>query len=166
MVQTALVAAPIFADPLWEPNDFDGVYVRLNDDATNGCWTNIRETKKYAEDQLALAGFNVIDEPEFKAELPHAPHPLLRENIAEYNLHVRASREDSGVCIGYLNSTFRGAIAPGYDQSKLIVGQIGFPYVWTVWDSKNLNEYMFDQVKDTIEAWIKLGIDLDISKTN
>ncbi|WP_425085789.1 hypothetical protein [Ruegeria profundi] len=142
------------AGPLWQPSDFDGAFVRIVDDATNGCWTNIGEVRKYAEDQLALAGFTVVEEPEKKADLPL---PLLRENYTAYLLHVNASRQDNGVCFGYLSSSFWGAVAPGYDQSKLIVGQIGPPYVWSVWNKENLNQYMYDQVKDTIEAWVELG---------
>lgn len=147
-------AHSVAADPIWQPSDFEGAYVWIVDNATNGCWTNIGEARKYAEDQLELAGFKVIEAPEFGAE---QPHPLLRNNIIAYNLHVNASRKDNGVCIGYLNSSFWGAVAPAYDQSKLIVGQIGAPYVWAVWNKESLNQYMFDQVKDTIEAWVELG---------
>lgn len=144
----------VSAGPLWHPSDYDGAFVRIIDDATNGCWTNIGEVRKYAEDQLALAGFKVVEEPEEKANLPH---PLLRENLTAYTLHVNASRQDNGLCIGYLSSSFWGAVAPGYDQSKLIVTQIGPPFVWSVWNDENLNQYMYDQVKDTIEAWVELG---------
>lgn len=142
------------AEGLWKPSDFDGAYVHIFDNATNGCWTNIRETRSYAEDQLELAGFNLVERPESKE---HEPHPLLINNIVEYRIHVKASRQDNGLCIGYLNSSFWASVAPGYDQSKLILGQIGAPYVWAVWNNKNLNQYMFDQVKDTIEEWVQLG---------
>jgi len=33
--------------------------VRIIDDAKDGCWTNIGEVKRYAEDKLELAGHNV-----------------------------------------------------------------------------------------------------------
>lgn len=141
-------------DTLWAPTDFDGAYVQIIDNARNGCWTNIGKVREYAEDQLTLAGFKVIQEPEYKTGIPR---PLLRDNFTAYKLHVNASRQDSGMCIGYLNSSFWGAIAPGYDQRKLIEGQIGPPFVWSVWNKENLNSYMFDQVKGTIQKWVELG---------
>lgn len=150
----AATASNAVADPLWQPSDYDGVYVWIIDNATNGCWTNIGEVRLYTKDQLALAGFKVIDQPEYDPELPQ---PVLRDNIAAYQLHVNASRQEDGLCIGYLSSSFWGAVAPGYDQSKLIMGQIGFPYVWSVWNNENLNEYLYDQVRGTIRAWVKFG---------
>ena len=42
--------------------DTKKVAVLISDSATGGCWTNLIESKKYAEDKLTLSGVNVVDE--------------------------------------------------------------------------------------------------------
>ena len=41
------------------PSKIDSVAVAINDGANDGCWTNLGEAKRYAEDKLELAGFTV-----------------------------------------------------------------------------------------------------------
>ena len=41
------------------PSKIDSVGVYINDSARDGCWTNLVEAKRYAEDKLELAGFTV-----------------------------------------------------------------------------------------------------------
>ena len=48
----------------WVSQDFklsnvDEINVKIVDQADDGCWTNIGEVKRYAEDKLELAGHNV-----------------------------------------------------------------------------------------------------------
>ena len=38
------------------------ITVIIDDNAIDGCWTNIGEVKRYAEDKLELAGFKVLKE--------------------------------------------------------------------------------------------------------
>ena len=40
----------------------ESVFVDLYDDAKNGCWTNLRETREYAEEKLRAKGANIIQE--------------------------------------------------------------------------------------------------------
>lgn len=148
------VSAEASEDVLWKPSHFDGAYIVIDDDAKNGCWTNIGETRAYAEDQIELAGFTLVEPPETASD---EPHPLLFSNLVEYRLRVKASRQDNGVCVGHLESSFRTAVKPANDTTKVVVGQLGQSYVWTVWNSKNLNEYLFDQVRDTIRSWVEIG---------
>ena len=44
----------------FKPNKVSQIAIVVKDDATNGCWTNIGEVKRYAEDKLELAGFEVF----------------------------------------------------------------------------------------------------------
>ena len=44
------------------PANVSLVSVDIKDQASNGCWTNIGEVKRYAEDKLELAGFKVSRE--------------------------------------------------------------------------------------------------------
>jgi len=41
------------------PEKVDSVSVVISDGAVDGCWTNLGEAKRYAEDKLELAGFTV-----------------------------------------------------------------------------------------------------------
>ena len=41
------------------PSKIDSIAVYINDGAKQGCWTNLGEAKRYAEDKLELAGFTV-----------------------------------------------------------------------------------------------------------
>ena len=41
------------------PSKIDSIAVYINDGAKDGCWTNLGEAKRYAEDKLELAGFTV-----------------------------------------------------------------------------------------------------------
>lgn len=41
------------------PSNVDSVAVSIADGADNGCWTNLGEVKRYAEDKLELAGFTL-----------------------------------------------------------------------------------------------------------
>ena len=44
------------------PNNVSLINVIIGDQANDGCWTNIGEVKRYAEDKLELAGFKVSKE--------------------------------------------------------------------------------------------------------
>ena len=43
----------------FKPSNVDEMNVKIKDQADDGCWTNIGEVKRYAEDKLELAGYNV-----------------------------------------------------------------------------------------------------------
>lgn len=50
-------SAYIFKD--FVPANVSKIHVDIVDHAKEGCWTNIGEVKRYTEDKLRLAGFNV-----------------------------------------------------------------------------------------------------------
>ena len=50
-------SASVFKD--FVPANISKIHIEIVDRATEGCWTNIGEVKRYAEDKLRLAGFNV-----------------------------------------------------------------------------------------------------------
>ena len=50
-------SASVFKD--FVPANISKIHIEIVDQATEGCWTNIGEVKRYAEDKLRLAGFNV-----------------------------------------------------------------------------------------------------------
>ena len=41
------------------PANVSKIHVEISDGASEGCWTNISEVKRYTEDKLELEGFNI-----------------------------------------------------------------------------------------------------------
>ena len=62
-----LFAFPCLADPSpdFKLSSTTSVNVKLNDDAKDGCWTNLRETREYAEEKLRSKGANIVPEPRY-----------------------------------------------------------------------------------------------------
>ena len=75
------------------------VYVRLNDLATSGCWTNLRAVRAYAEKNLRIAGIRITQDPE-------------ASNVGNKQFHfvisVSADRARSGECLGTVTVGFGG----------------------------------------------------------
>ena len=59
-----LFAFPCLANPSpgFKLSSTTSVKVKLNDDAKDGCWTNLRETREYAEEKLRSKGANIVPE--------------------------------------------------------------------------------------------------------
>jgi len=148
-------ASPSIADDtLWAPTDFEGAFVHIVDNAENGCWTNIRESRTYAEGQLELSGFNVVEKPEANED---RVNPIITENYIALVVDVRANRWDNGLCVGHVMTTFLGSVAPRKELDVLIVNPIGYSDAWTVWDKQNLNNYVLDHIKRSVTTWVDRG---------
>jgi len=78
-----LCSAYVFDEKL-SPDTVPSISITINDSAKEGCWTNIREAKLYAEGKLKFLGYNVI---------PKSMDYYLV-------LEVNADRADSGICYG------------------------------------------------------------------
>lgn len=150
------IASPIsaFADTLWKPSDYNRVWVTVSDNVKNGCWTNIGEFRQYAEDQLYLAGFEVVDEPKVEKDVPS---PLLEEGTLSLFVSAKGSRWSDGTCVGALTGLFVGAIVPVSNQEVVAVNPIGFPSTWPVWSEDNFNTIALDFAKGIIPHWVEEG---------
>lgn len=145
---------PAFAEEaLWEPSDFTGAYVAVYDRAENGCWTNIGEAKAYATDQLELAGFKIIEPPTKDTVQPSTTV----SNHLNLVIDVKASRWNNGVCIGDLSVYFVGRVVLLDDPKHWVRSAIGLPVSIPIWDKKNFNTIILDQVKSFIALWIEQG---------
>ena len=71
--------------------DTNAMAVKILDDATGGCWTNLLESKKYAEDKLQLLGVNLVDDQDFV--------PLAIKKTYRFKIFVHA-RRSGGWCEG------------------------------------------------------------------
>ena len=67
-----------FYDDNLPRKDFNSmsVYVSLDDNAKEGCWTNFREAREYAEERLRSSGFIVVQERAINANASMYPFSL------------------------------------------------------------------------------------------
>lgn len=97
------------------PESVSLITVTVDDQAKDGCWTNIGEVKRYAEDKLELAGF-VISRKKFEG-YQDRKHYLLGVSIM--------SRRNGGKCYGLIRlSIFKNS----WDNNVgglLHVGELG-----------------------------------------
>lgn len=116
------------------------ISVELNDDVSDGCWTNLGEVRRYAEDKLSNADANVVSE--------HIG-PLSPDlNNYWFSINVLGYRLNSGVCIGSIEtnilsgSVLSGVFHLAYVQtSKLLVNSVS---------GSNLNNQVLNLVGDSI----------------
>jgi hypothetical protein len=66
------------------PTTVRSISVDLADDAKEGCWTNLVEAKRYAEDKMVLRGYNVVPSG----------------GDYEFVVSVTAFRTSQGDCVG------------------------------------------------------------------
>ena len=109
--------------------------VYLQDNATGGCWTNLKETREYAEEKLRMKNIQQgdFDVPEFV------------NNEFWLWIEVRAGRTVAGNCSGLMNVrlisfiTINGQWYTIVRNSKLTSALI---------PSNNFNNYTLDVVKE------------------
>ena len=70
-------------EKFFTPDLVGDVQIYLSDRAVNGCWTNLKETREYAEEQLRMRGYTVT---EYKL----LDHPEVKEAMAKYSPLVKA----------------------------------------------------------------------------
>ena len=75
-------------------SDAKSVSVQLADDAIDGCWTNLRETREYAEEKLRAKGAKIV------------PQPGFTNNDYELRISVVAYRTNAG-CVAVLDLTLQ-----------------------------------------------------------
>lgn len=156
LICSALIlgSAPTNAeDALWKPDDFTGVYVAISDRAENGCWTNIGEARAYAEDQLELAGFTIIDPP-----TKDTVEPLMTvSNRLTFVVDIKGIRWPDGTCVGSLSLYFVGRVFLLSNQRRWVRSTIGRPASVPMWDDKNFNTMVLDYSKEYIASWVDRG---------
>jgi len=82
------------------PSNVSLITVTVDDEANDGCWTNIGEVKRYTEDKLELVGFKVSRE-KFNT-YKDKNHYLLGVKVI--------SNRNGGKCYGVIETTiFRGS---------------------------------------------------------
>ena len=69
------------------------VTVMLQDNAQNGCWTNLKEVREYAEEKLRMQNI----------QLGNFDFPDFLQNQFWLWIDINADRTQSGSCTGYSN---------------------------------------------------------------
>jgi hypothetical protein len=69
-----------------DPSSVGSIIVKIDDNAKNSCWTNLREAREYAEEKLEIEGYNVLAE----------------SGEYGFNIRVVSERDNRGVCWGYI----------------------------------------------------------------
>ena len=109
--------------------------VQLQDKAINGCWTNLKETRKYAEKKLRIKGIQTgdFDVPDFFS------------NEFWLWIEVHAARTAAGHCTGYMSAELLSFFSSNdhfYTVSRhSLLDRAFIP-------SSNMNNDILDHVKD------------------
>ena len=53
---TGLCTSAFVQEKFLTPENVGDVHVHISDRAVNGCWTNLKESREYAEEQLKMRG--------------------------------------------------------------------------------------------------------------
>ena len=90
------------------------VQIYLNDRAVNGCWTNLKETREYAEEQLQMKGYKVakhklLEHPDtqdilnlYKPLVMGLPEPFSEED--RYNILLDVMQKDRFILVIEVNA--------------------------------------------------------------
>jgi hypothetical protein len=117
--------AAVFADNL-SPDTVPTISVTIDDNASEGCWTNIGEAKAYSEDKLKLLGYNVIPK--------HMDYYLV--------LEVHAKRTSNGGCYGDVSTAIVTYGKMEGHMGEHVLAEMGLLFV----NSKNVNIILLDNI--------------------
>ena len=119
--------ASAFVSKGFIPANVSQITVIINDQANDGCWTNIGEVKRYVEDKLELVGFKVSRE-KFEGY----------ENDKHFILSVMVNaKRTTGKCFGDVEFEIIRYIKNNNMGGMFLVGQYGSNFK----GGENANQY-------------------------
>ncbi|MDB4071339.1 hypothetical protein N9512_02630 [Amylibacter sp.] len=122
------------------PSKIDSIAVFINDGAKQGCWTNLGEAKRYAEDKLELAGFTVRSSNDKWTPKGYA-----------LEISVASNRVSSADCYGNISITLYQPNWIDGVYGHFEVGEGGGVYM----GYKNANQNVLDYIQRFIDAFPK-----------
>ena len=159
------------------PDQIKIAAVILIDHAKRGCWTNLRESREYLEEQLRSARYELLNDPDANwiteedrntalgliSNLPSAISPAVRsgmylnmiqQNVYEIKIRVVANRMNSGQCYGGARvGLYRYVSGHDVDQYQ----SVEFIYMDQIFaNSENLNIPVLDLAK-AFAHYLKTG---------
>ena len=132
-------AFALYSNEAFSLSGTKSVSVALADDAKDGCWTNLRETREYAEEKLRLKGANIV------------PQPGMGEHDYELQVSVNAFRTRSG-CVASIELELRSMTAFKNLKGEFIAhfAVVGRSYkLYSGYDK--MNNDVLNQVKEFID---------------
>ena len=115
------------------PKNVSQITVNISDQANDGCWTNIGEVKRYAEDKLELSGHKVLkekfdvykDDRHYVLDIIIIANRLGATCFGSYNLDISKQFYDKKIAgifsVGQKYGTFSG-----YENvNKYILNKVG-----------------------------------------
>ncbi len=133
LIVSSVAAAAQVLGPAW-PEEMGAFSVRLDDNASGGCWTNLGEVRRYAEDQLAERGFTVF--------APTSKDP------SNWKLTIDVIADRDGGCNGAVIveiSTL--ALVAANDGVERLQKVVFWEETSTYWGWDNLNRQILDDVR-------------------
>ena len=122
------------------PSKIDSIAVYINDGASDGCWTNLGEAKRYAEDKLELAGFTVRSSNDKWTPKGYA-----------LEISITSSRMTYSDCYGYISlSLYQPSWVDGV-YGHFVVGSEGGAFN----GYENANQIILDNIQEFIKAFPK-----------
>ena len=151
--------------------------VALHDRATGGCWTNLKESREYLEEQFRLNGYELLSKealiaPEEERKrvgnivrsLANEDAPssvvkgayltMLQHNSYDAMIKVLASRTPAGFCVGSLRVSINRVLVGHHED---VVHKVDVMYLDQVFsENSNVNIIVLDLSK-TLVKYLKTG---------
>ena len=133
-------------DPYVTLKDIGPLKVGILDNASGGCWTNMKEAKNYAEGKLEIAGADlsyVGDEPSYAGKHSH------------FWITVYAVRLSNGLCVGHAEIFISGYFFSDVKHKQgPAIGILRFSeQKYWMRNGKNMNTQVLDAIKTAVGEW-------------
>ena len=161
---------------LFTPDQIKIGEIRLDDRATGGCWTNLKESREYFEEQFRLNGYELLSEVALIASEEERKkarkvvrsiagevttsvykstyYNILQDNRYDAMVRVLASRSSTGLCVGSLRVSLQRVIVGHHED---IITHVDVEYLdQVVAQSNNVNIIVLDLSK-TLVRYLKTG---------
>ncbi len=145
IAMTAVSTPSLAQEKQLTPDVFKRAFVKIIDEASDGCWTNIKEAKRYAEDQFELAGFPVDREMNEITDL----------NEAEIVIWLTGKRRDNGICFGSYSASVNTPLH--FEEiDKYYIARVGAGASADYLNNENANTAVLNAIKEFAESWPNL----------
>ena len=169
---TGLCTSALAKEKYLTPENVGDIHVHISDRAVNGCWTNLKESREYAEEQLKMRGYTIsevklLQHPDVEIlmkkyeplvwKLPEEFSDedrynllldLLQDNRFVLIIEVLSKRDDGGLCFGATRMTLE-RLSFGFSD------RMGMRAVAAVYANVGVNYQNFNiEVLDSLKAFI------------
>lgn len=137
--------AQIFVSDETHLKDLPPMFVKIHDNATDGCWTNIKEVKDYAEGKLEIAGANL----NYTGDKQFVPWDY---EGSVFSIIVISERDNNlDFCYANMSAKFRAGSKSV--STELLGMQVYSTFELVGVNQKNMNRMVLDMVQKAIAEW-------------